>query len=372
MFIQGSIKIDNAASAKNYLLLAENASESKNYSDAENYSNKVIEINPNEAKAWFIKGKAAGWQSTVANLRLQETVNCFENAISMSGNDEVFKEMVHKELKDILMASLLLADEHYINYPSTENAKIVLAIADTSINLYKTFITNHELENDSFNKDVMGQVIYAVMTAFYKKILPDYNGNDEHPTNFALEEFSQRVVAADVLLEHSLTIDDDKKLQILAHESRIKILTAKESSKSYRIGSGGSWEVDRCPTDEAKKTIIDMIMDSHNKIKELNPDYKVPARPSPTSNGCYIATAVYGSYDCPEVWVLRRFRDYTLAKSRYGKAFISVYYAISPTFVRYCGKAKPFKMFLKPLLDTMVKSLKQKGVDDAPYNDKHW
>lgn len=24
--------------------------------------------------------------------------------------------------------------------------------------------------------------------------------------------------------------------------------------------------------------------------------------------GCYIATCVYGSYDCPQVWILRRFR----------------------------------------------------------------
>lgn len=31
---------------------------------------------------------------------------------------------------------------------------------------------------------------------------------------------------------------------------------------------------------------------------------------SPSSNnGCYIATCVYGSYDCPQVWILRRFRD---------------------------------------------------------------
>ncbi len=33
------------------------------------------------------------------------------------------------------------------------------------------------------------------------------------------------------------------------------------------------------------------------------------------NSGCYIATAVYGSYDCPEVWVLRRYRDYKLSKT---------------------------------------------------------
>ena len=30
--------------------------------------------------------------------------------------------------------------------------------------------------------------------------------------------------------------------------------------------------------------------------------------------GCYIATSIYGSYDCLEVWTLRRYRDYKLSK----------------------------------------------------------
>ena len=45
----------------------------------------------------------------------------------------------------------------------------------------------------------------------------------------------------------------------------------------------------------------------------------------PSSGGCYIATAVYGSYDCPQVWTLRRFRDFKLAKSLGGRIFIKLY-----------------------------------------------
>lgn len=47
-----------------------------------------------------------------------------------------------------------------------------------------------------------------------------------------------------------------------------------------------------------------------------------------SNSGCYIATYVYGSYDCPQVWTLRRFRDYTLHETWYGRAFIKCYYAI--------------------------------------------
>ncbi len=88
--------------------------------------------------------------------------------------------------------------------------------------------------------------------------------------------------------------------------------------------------------------------------------------------GCYVATCVYGSYDCPEVWTLRRYRDNQLAKSWYGRAFIRIYYAISPTLVKWFGKTKWFKKMWKGKLDRMVKKLQDKGVEDTPYKDKNW
>ena len=71
------------------------------------------------------------------------------------------------------------------------------------------------------------------------------------------------------------------------------------------------------------------------KIRKYEPDY---APPEPKAQGgCYVATCVYGSYDCPQVWTLRRFRDNMLAESRPGRAFIRVYYAVSPTLVKWFG-----------------------------------
>ncbi len=91
-----------------------------------------------------------------------------------------------------------------------------------------------------------------------------------------------------------------------------------------------------------------------------------------TSQGCYIATAVYGSYDCPEVWTLRRYRDYKLAQSWFGRAFIYSYYAISPSLVRLFGDKKWFRKMWKSKLDRMVKKLQDYGYDSTPYNDIEW
>ena len=90
------------------------------------------------------------------------------------------------------------------------------------------------------------------------------------------------------------------------------------------------------------------------------------------NQGCYVATCVYGSYDCPQVWTLRRFRDHTLAATAPGRAFIRTYYAISPTIVKWFGKTKWFKKMWQGVLDGMVQRLNRSGVEDTPYNDKEW
>ena len=91
-----------------------------------------------------------------------------------------------------------------------------------------------------------------------------------------------------------------------------------------------------------------------------------------SGSGCYVATAVYGSYDCPQVWTLRRFRDYTLAETWYGRAFIRAYYTISPTLVKWFGHTEWFKKMWKGKLDRMVANLNAEGVEDTPYEDKVW
>ena len=88
--------------------------------------------------------------------------------------------------------------------------------------------------------------------------------------------------------------------------------------------------------------------------------------------GCYVATCVYGSYDCPEVWTLRRFRDETLAQTWYGRAFIHTYYAISPTIVKWFGDTDWFKNMWRGTLDKMVQNLNAKGVANTPYDDINW
>lgn len=105
--------------------------------------------------------------------------------------------------------------------------------------------------------------------------------------------------------------------------------------------------------------------------KEDDDDDYVPAK-TQKKKGCYVATAVYGSYDCPQVWTLRRFRDDQLAATPPGRAFIRLYYTVSPALVRRFGQTAWFKALWKGPLDRLVRRLHDRGVQDTPYQDRDW
>ena len=107
------------------------------------------------------------------------------------------------------------------------------------------------------------------------------------------------------------------------------------------------------------------------RLAQLDPSFVPPAVPA-VKSGCYVATCVYGSYDCPQVWTLRRYRDYKLDSTWYGRAFIKIYYAISPTIVKWFGETSWFKKLWKGKLDKMVAKLQAQGYEDTKYEDKQF
>lgn len=123
---------------------------------------------------------------------------------------------------------------------------------------------------------------------------------------------------------------------------------------------------------KAFKIELEQILAVHKDISYIKELIEKNSKDGANERGCYIATAVYGSYDCPQVWVLRRFRDCILAKTWYGRTFIKSYYATSPTVVKYFGKNKLFVNIFKPMLDRLVLKLRLAGVLDTPYKDKSW
>lgn len=169
--------------------------------------------------------------------------------------------------------------------------------------------------------------------------------------------------------------DDKKKTEALFIELKKEFCTTlEEIIKKYP-------ENDKRLVDYYNMLLLNTDSESqtqryHERLHIIDPSHDIPTPKNLTEktkkDACYVATAVYGSYDCPEVWTLRRYRDFTLSDSWYGRAFIRTYYAISPTLVKWFGHTAWFKKMWKGKLDKMVRTLNENGVENTPYVDREW
>lgn len=198
------------------------------------------------------------------------------------------------------------------------------------------------------------------------------------------EKYLEGITLIDLMISYTipskdLVVTDEIQERLL---SNAQVITAHLTRTITVNGNVVSIEMH----DPTRQQLVNKLKDIYSKVKSHDPSFVEPSLPpihgvgytldhkpvNQSSGGCYVATAVYGSYDCPQVWTLRRYRDYTLAGTWYGRAIIRTYYAISPTLVKWFGETQWFKNMWKPRLDRMVKSLNAEGIADTPYQDKQW
>jgi hypothetical protein len=81
------------------------------------------------------------------------------------------------------------------------------------------------------------------------------------------------------------------------------------------------------------------------------------ADPSKKMRSCYIATAVYGDINAPEVCRLRRFRDESLNNSRFGRRLSALYYKHSPSLAARLSPNSAVSRVIRRALDFFVRRL---------------
>jgi len=69
-----------------------------------------------------------------------------------------------------------------------------------------------------------------------------------------------------------------------------------------------------------------------------------------TINGCFIATAAYGTPSAEQIDVLREFRDVVLLESTVGSQFVVLYYQLSPPVADFIAGSGFLRTLVRELL----------------------
>jgi hypothetical protein len=82
----------------------------------------------------------------------------------------------------------------------------------------------------------------------------------------------------------------------------------------------------------------------------------------PPSQGCFIATAAYGTPTAKQIDVLREFRDVVLLKSTVGSQFVALYYRLSPPIANFIAGNEILRTLVRELLvDPIVRTIEATG-----------
>lgn len=83
---------------------------------------------------------------------------------------------------------------------------------------------------------------------------------------------------------------------------------------------------------------------------------RIIEEPDSDSSSCFIATAVYGSFESFELISLRGFRDGFLLSNRAGRAFTAAYYKSSPAFAEVVEGNRALRFIARMHLAPFVKA----------------
>ncbi len=92
--IKGVVSIDNTHMIDSWMKMAKSASEAGNQKEAYEYYTRVVEIDPQNWRAIYEKGKAGAWQSTLANIRISELYQGIATALKILNKRKISNEEI--------------------------------------------------------------------------------------------------------------------------------------------------------------------------------------------------------------------------------------------------------------------------------------
>lgn len=249
----------------NILLLATNAKEAGNNQEAENYCNQAITLDAMAYKAWFLKGKAIGWSSSLGKNRMQEAAHSFCKAIEFAPDEEKksLTSQAVEELKNLGLACISARAENFINNPAESELKGFVTDGKVLLESLEVLLASGNSVGmpEGYRKEAAVKMANAAGQAMVKCKTVWENAN--HPSERDLCTYIDWMDNCASLLRQAIIIsDDDDEADIYRYELLIMAIEAPIGQYSWtrEWSSLHSKYVDVCD-----KCLNDLAVDERRK-----------------------------------------------------------------------------------------------------------
>lgn len=295
------------------------------------------------------------------DLEMESKISTYENdgklIINVFSSEIEEKKHADKEKKEKEIEAL---KEDKIRFMTPANV-----LNSNEIKFLTLLISKKELYLEYFKESED----FGKLKKLFNELASNYNEYARSVLNMPMQQYKPMSSSTAGVLG---TIVGGTTTGILAAERAEKKMESYNSSQLNYYSHKASMTSSQSKVEQSYYQIEELLYNNPSAKEDWIQSRKNIPQNVKSNGGCYVATCVYGSYDCPQVWTLRRFRDYELSKSWYGRLFIKTYYAISPKIVKLFGKTKWFNNMWRPKLDKMVAKLNEEGYESTPYDDIKW
>ena len=256
------------------------------------------------------------------------------------------KKMIMVTILLITLLSICIASPVYAQELTPAEAAYALTIADHAFRVGDAFTRLGEL----IQNPQMGDDVWTLSVA-------------------------AQLVTIQLLYEEAMEIEPPSSM---AHIHYKYVQGMKHYDKSTRLVAKGFDELDVNLIEEATVEInrgeasineATQLMEEFTEARSAEPaptptPAPTPAPTPPTApepeedEGCFIATAAYGTDTAQEIYILRDFRDRVLLPNSLGAEFVSSYYECSPPVADFVSKHELLRTIIREILiDPIVVAL---------------
>ena len=354
--VQGTVKVDNSAFVQKYLQNAHRALLKQDWEEVEKYYNMVEQNSPDNMEAVFFSsyGKAMLSMTDSDYFKREQKFEVLNRSISVIS--DYYDTTTENKEEAIKLISKYIDKMYEVTY--------VYKKKNVDISIWGVI---NALSTEVGDKEWCVNLLDTTKKAFLNEI---WQISRKHDDQFIIDLWNRYNPQRPIRRAGEVVQQVQPNAQQQVHpnaQQRVQPNTQQQVQPNRQQVTPQPQNQPRpvAPPPVQAPKAPPMQINTQDQIDTENENEK-------SDGGCYVATAVYGSYDCPEVWTLRRYRDNTLAQTWYGRAFVRTYYAISPTLVKWFGHTEWFKKMWQSKLDRMVEKLQENGVESTPYNDIIW